>query len=54
MSASQQALRIEVSDGAGGFDIHIAAHQDGADGGAGFKRFRLLIVALPSLHPLPG
>ena len=45
MSAGQQALRIDVGDGAGGSDIHVAANEDRADGRARLERLRLLHVA---------
>src|SRR5580658_1993929 len=45
MSASQQALRIDVSHSAGGGDIHVAANQNRADGGTGFERFGLFVSA---------
>ena len=45
MAAGQQMLSVHVGDGAGGGNIHIAAHQNGAHGRAGLQRFRLFGVA---------
>ena len=43
MSAGQQALRIDVSDRAGGGDIHVAAHKHRADGGTGLEWLGLFL-----------
>ncbi len=45
MAASQQVSGVNVGNGAGGGNVHVAAHQYGADGGARFQRLRLLDVA---------
>ncbi len=45
MAASQQVGVVEIGDGASAGNVHVAAHQDGADGRAGHQRFRLLVVA---------
>ena len=37
MAARQQVLGIDVGDRAGGRDVHVAAHQDRADGRSGLK-----------------
>ncbi len=42
MAAGQQVLRVHVGDGAGGGDVHVAAHQNRADGRARLQRFGLL------------
>ena len=53
MSASQQVLRVDIGDGAGRGNIHVATDQDCADGRAGLQRLRLLVVARPSQLPSP-
>src|SRR5216683_2506446 len=45
MPASEQMLRINISDGAGGLDIHIAANQHRAHRGAWLQRLWLLGIA---------
>ena len=45
MSAGEQFLRIDISHRAGGFNVHITAHQNRADGGSRHNRLGLLIVA---------
>ena len=42
MAASQQMRGVHVGDGAGGGNIHVAAHQDGADCRARLDRLGLL------------
>ena len=45
VTAGQEVGRIHVGHGASGGDIHIATHQDGADGRTRFKPLRLFGVA---------
>src|SRR5262245_14884406 len=44
MSAGQQALGIEIGDRAGGSDVHVAANENRANGGARFKGLGLLCI----------
>src|SRR5882724_12153822 len=44
MATSQQVVRVHVSDRACRSNVHIATRKNGADGGAGLERLRLLYV----------
>ena len=53
MSAGQQVRFIDIGDGAGAGDVHVAAHQQRADGGARLDRLGLLSL-LTEPAPITG